>query len=93
MDWLIEPYFYIGMSFIIAGLLIHFIIVVPVLRANGSGYFTGWININHLAELNKYKEIRIREGKSLIWYKTEIRIFKILIAWLIGWFALLFIAG
>jgi len=92
MNLLIEYYFYTGMLFIIAGLLIHFIIVVPVLRAHGSGCFTGWINLSHLAELNKYKEICMRNGTSLFWYETEIKIYKISFVWMIGLFALFFLA-
>ena len=89
MHWLIEFYWYIGALLTIACLLIHFIVVVPALRVNGSGYLTGWNNINHLAELNKYKQICMRDGTSLFWYETEIKIFKLLILWVIGWIALL----
>ena len=91
-DFFIIVYWSTGALALIFSLAIHFAEVVPVLRGHGGNILTGWINIYHLAELWKYKEICIAENRPLKWYNLIKRLWIFLGFWVLGW-VLLFLGS
>jgi hypothetical protein len=90
MEGFISIYFYIGLTIIGAGLLIHTFVVVRVLRSHGHGRLTGWINIMQVREQAEYKKICIAEGKPLIWWRILTVLNVLSVVFVLGWFALMY---
>lgn len=90
MESFISMYWYIGMTIIGAGLLIHTFVVVRVLRSHGHGRLIGWINIMQIREQAEYKKICIAEGKSLIWWRILTALNVLAVVFVLGWFALMY---
>lgn len=90
MEGFISIYFYIGLTIIGAGLLIHTFVVVRVLRSHGHGRLTGWINIMQVREQAAYKKICIAEGKPLIWWRILTVLNVLSVVFVLGWFALMY---
>ena len=79
-EQIILTFFGIGFSLIIIGQLIFFFMIAPVLYAHGSRLSTLFTTFAGY-EIPKYKEICIREGKSLVWYELYTIIGKFISVW------------
>lgn len=92
MNLIIKIYWAVGVISIVIYLVIHYIEVAPLLcKDNASGVLTWLTNLTHDRDLGKYKELCIKEEKSLFWYNLLSKMNKYTIFYLIGWFATLFL--
>lgn len=92
MNLFIKIYWAVGIISIAIYLAIHYIEVAPSLfKGNASSVLTWLTNLTHDRDLEKYKELCIKEDKSLFWYNFLSKMNKYTIFYLIGWFATLFL--
>jgi len=92
MDLIIYFYWRIGISLIIIYLLILYVEILPFLRKHHSSSLVSWLtNYKQDKDLEKYKELCLKENKSLFWYNFLASYNKCLIFYLIGWMVLIFL--
>lgn len=93
MSMLINMYWGIGISAIIVYLLIHYFEIVPLLKKyNAAGILTLLTNLRHDRDLEKYKDLCMKNNKSLFWYHFLTVLRKITIPYIVGWFLFLLLA-
>ncbi len=93
MGVFIKIYWAVGVSSIAIYLAVHYFEIAPLLlKHRASGVLTWFTNIKHDKDLEKYKDICIKENKSLFWYQLLFKMNKYTIPYFIGWFVTLFLA-
>lgn len=94
MDLFIKIYWAVGIVSIAVYLAIHYIEIVPLLKKYKAASLLTWLtNIKDKEDFEKYKELCIKENKSLFWYQLISAMDKYTILYLIGWFVTLFLAN
>ena len=93
MAIIIDVYWAIGIVSVVVYLTVHYVKVAPLLKKhNSSGVLTWITNITHDKDLEKYKELCIKEKQSLFWYQFLNKINKYTIPYIIGWFITLLLS-
>jgi hypothetical protein len=92
MDWIILCYWSVGVLGVLIGIFVHFTVVVPTLLEHGASWLTIWMDMYSFPQHQpRYKNICLEEGKSLRWWRFLLGLRIFLVAFVIGWFLLIFL--
>ena len=93
MDLFIKAYWAVGIVSIAVYLVVFYIEIAPLLQKHkAAGALTWLTNIKDDRNFEKYKELCIKDNKSLFWYNLLSKMDRYTILYLIGWLATLFFA-
>ncbi len=94
MALFIKIYWAVGIVSIAVYLVVHYIEIAPLLQKyKVASALTWFTNIKHDKDLEKYRELCIKENKTLFWYSILSKMNKYTMLYFIGWFVSLFFAA
>jgi len=87
MIFFVEAYWLVGILSVVIYLIIHYIEIVPRLKAHKVLKISSWLtNIRQDEDLEKYKELCLEDKKTLFWYRLLNMINNFTLSYIFGWF-------
>ncbi|MCP3875398.1 MAG: hypothetical protein GY699_19870 [Desulfobacteraceae bacterium] len=93
MDFIIDIYWFFGIGAIFVFLMIYYMEILPLLKKhNELNLLSIFTNLRHGKDIERYKEISIKNQRALFWFNFLINWKIFILIYIAGWFVLIICA-